>query len=450
MLDTLRATVTDRVWEPLPAPMKSGLLVSYAAMGPVLFVGGFAWDALTLSRIDALFDNLFLGAYLVLLAVALVLHQRARDRRLPRFMLPAGWVFRLAVHFFFGGLLSAYVVYYLRSATFGRTLLFLGLLAGLLFANEFLQRFFRGAGIRLLLYLFCAFSFLLFWIPVATGLIGRGVWALAAIGAFVLTALVRLAMDVSPGSLPGMVRRLATDVARVATHLSGRNAASNAEPEVDPEPDPDDGLSATPDPAAARIALDRIRRDPIARLRWQLAPALAWASSGFSWLALLLVLFLLDLGGMIPPVPISVLTMGVYRDVQHTGDGAELTYAQPPWWRFWDTDNSRFVLYGDDRVCVFAPVYAPRGIHPQLYHRWERWNAEAGAWEWTGDRGTWVRARGGRDDGSPHHTCKRNGLQPGPWRVTVETEDGRVVATHRLTMVAGGQGEPTLVTRPWP
>jgi len=437
MLQALRETV----WEALPAPLRLAARGVQAVLGPVLFVGGFTWDAVTLSRIDAWLDNLFLGSYLVLLGAALVLDQRARQRRLPAPMLKAGWVYRLAVHFFFGGLLSAYVVYYLRSATLGRTLLFLALLAGLLFANEFLQRWFRGAGVRLLLYLFCAFSFLLFWIPVATGLIGRGVWALAAVGALVLTAVVRLLMDLSPASLPGMVQRLTADVRRVA--------GLHAQAEIDTEPEPEPEIDSEPRSQAA-IRLDRIRRDPIARLRWQLAPALTWAGAALSWLLLLGALLLLEIGGMIPPVPISVLTMGVYHDVRHTADGAELTYEGAPWWRFWARDDSRWLLREGDRVCVFAPVYAPRGIHPRLYHRWERWDARAGVWEWTGDPGTWIRARGGRSDGSPHHTCKRNGLRAGSWRVTVETEDGRVVATHRFRLVAGGEGEPELVTREWP
>lgn len=466
MLTALRETV----WELLPPPLRGAVRVGQMALGPVLFIGGFTWDALTLSRIDAWLDNAILGAYLLALSLVLILDQRASRERLPRWMLRWSWAYGLAVHFFFGGLFSAYVVFYLRSATLGRTLAFLGLLAGLLVANEFAQRFVRGPGVRLVLYLFAAFSFLLYWIPVATGLFGRGAWMLAAIGAFVLTALVKAGMEVSPGSVPGMVRRLVYDVRRTSTELGllqPSGSASDAHSVEDPagsEPDPAVGAPsgveslALPEPDAplsearrdAARRLDRIRRDPIARLRWQLLPTLDWGGHALSWAGLLGVLLILEVGGAIPPVPISVLHMGIYHDVDFVDGRIALSQEAPPWWRFWATDDSRWRLRDEDRVCVFAPVFSPRGLHPRLYHRWERWDAEAGVWEWTGDRGTWVQARGGRGEGSPHYTCKRHGLRAGPWRVTVETEDQRIVGTHRFYMVEGPHPELELRERWWP
>lgn len=447
--------VRNLLWEPLPAPVKMAAQMAQIAMGPVLFVCGFTWDALMLSRIDALFDNLMLASYLVFLGIAVVLDRRAEQHRLPALLLRWPWVYRLAVHFFFGGLLSAYVVYYLRSATFGRTALFLGLLAFLLVANEFLKGWFKGAGVRLLLYLFCTFSFLLFWIPVATGLMGRGVWALAAIGAFVATAAVRAAIEFSPQSLPGMLRRLVSDVRRVAgveevAHVDGDIKEASSERLQEAEGAPGGEAVAEEAEAAAERALRNLSRDPVARARWLLAPAARWTLAGGSWAGLLLLLLILELAGAIPPVPISVLHMGVYHNVKHRNGGAELTIEQPPLWRFWAGDDSRWRLRPGDRVCVFAPVFAPGGMHPRLYHRWERWDPETGTWEWTKDKGTWIQAKGGRDHGSPHHTCKRYSLRPGPWRVTVETADGRVVATHSFEMVGGEHPPLQTYTRSWP
>lgn len=441
------SVLRDSLWEPLPGPVKATARAVQIALGPVLFLCGFTWDALMLSRIDALLDNLMLASYLLFLGLFITLDQRAEDGRLPDLLVRGQWIYRLAVHFFFGGLLSAYVVYYLRSATFGRTALFLGLLAGLLLANEFLQRWFHGPGIRLALYLFCTFSFLLFWIPVTTGLLGKGVWALAAIGAFVATAVVKAAIEISPGSLPGTMRRLAADVRRVA----GRGGEGGEE-EPGPEHDGASGGDASEVEVEVEIspALDRIRRDPVARVRWLLTPAASWTASGASWAGLLGVLLLLELAGAIPPVPISVLHTGMYHDVSFEGGQVVLTYEAPPWWRFWATDDSRWRLRKGDRVCFFAPVFSPGGLHPRLYHRWERWDPESGTWEWTKDKGTWIRAKGGREHGSPHYTCKRYSHRVGPWRVSVETEDGRVVGTHRFDMVGGEHPEVVLRERRWP
>lgn len=397
MLTALR----EAIWEWLPEPFRSAVRIGQIALGPVLFAGGFAWDALTLDRIDRWLDNALLGAYLVLLGVAAVLDHRAQDERLPAWMMRWPWLYGLAVHFFFGGLFSAYVVYYLKSATFGRTLGFLAFLAGLLVANEFLQRWVKGSWIRLQLYLVCAFSFLMFWIPVATGLLGRVVWVLAAAGAFVATAAVFIAMDAGP-----------------------------------------DRLTAT--------AVDRIKRDPVARLKWQFKPTVRYGSAALSWAGTLGVLLILDLAGMIPPVPISVLHTGIYREVKPAAGQVTLSYERVPWWRFWKHDDSRWRLRDGDRVCIFAPVFAPTGVHPRLYHRWERWDPDQRTWQWTKDRGTWIQATGGRDTGSPHFTCKRNGLRPGPWRVTIETEDQRVVAWHAFDLVAADpDDELELTTTVW-
>jgi len=429
--------IRDAVWEWMPEPLRTGLRVGQVVFGPVLFAGGFVWDALTLDRIDRWTDNALLGLYLVMLGLVMVLDHRAQQRRLPALLLKWPWLYGLAVHFFFGGLFSAYVVYYLKSATMGRTLGFLVLLAGLLVANEFLQRWVRGSFLRLHLFLLCSFSFLLFWIPVATGIMGPIVWVGSAAGAFIATAAVFVAMDVSPSSFPTTIRRLA------------RQIRSRIQPDAAA---PANGLQAeAQDPPQERDPrLDRIERDPIARLRWQLEPAVRYGGAGLSWLALLGVLLMLDLLGMIPPVPISVLHTGIYHTVDPGRDRVELAYENPGWWRFWVTDDSRWSLRPGDRVCHFAPVFAPTGVHPRLYHRWERWDPDSGVWKWTGDRGTWVQAKGGKDKGSPHFTCKRNGLRAGLWRVSVETENQRVVSSHRFELVEARAGqELELVHTEW-
>lgn len=167
------------------------------------FVVGFAWDSLTLSRVDRLTDNLLLLGYLLALGMALVAHHRvaALPERWPRLALRVGWL-DTAVKFLFGCLYSAYVVYYFKSATPGRSFVFLGLLVGLLVANEFFGQRMRTGRLRLALYCLCAFSFLLFFVPVATGFPGPGLFTIAAVGAFALTSLVGALMFRGLGDRP--------------------------------------------------------------------------------------------------------------------------------------------------------------------------------------------------------------------------------------------------------
>ncbi len=135
----------------------------------LFFFGGVVWDALTLDRIDAWFDNalllLYLSAVTVLLAVsALVEHNRTKHPWCLRYR---EW-FPHAIQFFLGALFSAHVVFYFQSADLGPTAVFLVILMVLLVANEFIhQRMFNLYLLFALYFLACA-SFFIFFIPVVT------------------------------------------------------------------------------------------------------------------------------------------------------------------------------------------------------------------------------------------------------------------------------------------
>lgn len=456
----LSATLSSAI-AALPPWARSGLRVGQIASGPVLFVGGIAWDAVMLGRIDAWLDNLILAAYLIGLGLVMVWEHRAARGRLPAVLTRWRWVARLGVHFLLGGLLSAYAVYYFQSASTWTSLSFLLLIAALLLVNEFLKDWIGTMGLRLALYLLCAFSFLLFWIPVATGWLERGVALLAGLGAIVLTATVLALIEWSPRATFEVAGRtwggLIEIGERVGQPLPSRvDAAVRAAREdlmgvvrrIAPQRVPAPAEEALPEPTDPEVR--RLRRDPVARVVWQLRPAVRYSSYALSWGGLLLLLLVLDVVGAIPPVPLSTLHLGIYRDVRIRGGVAELSYESPPWWRPFDRDDRRFRLRPEDRVCAFAPVYAPRRTAPRLYHRWEYWDPERRRWVWTKDTGTWVQAAGGKENGSMHFTCKRRSLRTGPWRVSVELPDGRVVGRRRFTMVEGPEEPPKLVERTWP
>lgn len=176
----------------------------------VAFVAGFTWDALTLVRIDRWTDNLLLGSYLALLGVALIVEHRLSQspEDWPRLAPRASWV-TLAVQFLFGGLFSAYVVFYLRSATWGPTLLFVMLLGLVFVLNEFLHSLLRRSWLRLALFWFVAFSYLLFLLPVVTGWFGVAMGISAATGATVLGLLVARGMFAERLLAPLDLRRVA-------------------------------------------------------------------------------------------------------------------------------------------------------------------------------------------------------------------------------------------------
>lgn len=133
------------------------------------FTAGFGWDSATLSRIDRLVDNAIILLYIALLGVFIVLFNLVEKGvpRKPVWYKYKSW-YPLAIQFLFGGLFSAYVIFYSQSAAFTKTDLFLALLVILLISTEFFKELYRNIYVELTLYFLACFSFLTFFLPVIT------------------------------------------------------------------------------------------------------------------------------------------------------------------------------------------------------------------------------------------------------------------------------------------
>jgi len=147
------------------------------AVPPTLFLGGVTWDALTLQRIDALLDNLILGIYLVLFGGFVVLGTLSRNNRpLPNSLEKLSTWVPGAIQFLAGGLFSAYVIYYTRSASFTTASLFLLVLVCLLVLNEVIWSQLWSTYILIGVYFLAVFCYLTFFLPTVLGTMGFGVF----------------------------------------------------------------------------------------------------------------------------------------------------------------------------------------------------------------------------------------------------------------------------------
>jgi len=162
------------------------------AVPPTLFFGGVTWDALTLQRIDAILDNAILGAYLVLFGAFVVLSTLDRnDRPLATpFQKLSAWA-PSAIQFLAGGLFSAYVIYYTRSASFTTASLFLLVLVALLVANELIWSRLWSSYLLLGVYFLAVFCYFTFFMPTILGTMGFGVFLTSGfVSAGVVIALI--------------------------------------------------------------------------------------------------------------------------------------------------------------------------------------------------------------------------------------------------------------------
>jgi hypothetical protein len=188
---------------PIPAALRRHSPVA-------MFAAGVSFDFLTMQRIDAWTDLAIQCLYLVGLTALLVYqHRDAKGTWAPAGFTVRWWRYNVeALHFLYGGLLSAYAVLYFRSSTAARPMVFLVLLAGVMAVNEVprIQRV--GYPLRLGLYAFCILSFLNYFIPIVLGRIDAQVF---------LMSLVLSAMLVWP--VAGLLARSAPDRSAGRTRL---------------------------------------------------------------------------------------------------------------------------------------------------------------------------------------------------------------------------------------
>lgn len=140
----------------------------HAKYAPILFfTGGFIFDTLTLGRIDRTYDLTILCSHMTSLTIVLYLYNLADDGKWKNtFLERFEEYFPLAIQFFFGGLSSAYVIYFSRSVSLSKTISFFVILLALLFANELLKKRISNKYLQFSVYFFISFTFFTFMIPV--------------------------------------------------------------------------------------------------------------------------------------------------------------------------------------------------------------------------------------------------------------------------------------------
>ena len=135
--------------------------------GPIIFfMGGFIFDTLTLGRIDRVYDTVVLCSHMTLLSLTLYLFNLSDDGKWENtFIGRYSDYFPLAIQFFFGALSSAFVIYFFRSVSLSKTMVFFILLVLLLFTNEFLKKKISNKYLQFSVYFFISFTFFTFMVP---------------------------------------------------------------------------------------------------------------------------------------------------------------------------------------------------------------------------------------------------------------------------------------------
>lgn len=352
---------------------KFATLISRSAPA-LFFIGGFAWDALTIGHQVAGSDLLIFGAYL--LFAAIIMYHLAQpwswahacvaglNRFFMRFEKTKSWDVHdwpyFVIQFLFGSLLSALFILYFKSASYALAWWITLVLGVLLVANEFLESHYR--------------RFTLCW----------GMFGLCAM------LLLNFAFPFVLGSVHVAWFYLSTLAGAGATHYL-------------------------------------YVRSP--------------RHSGNIWPVWLMavVLMLAYNADMIPPVPLVKRHVVVGYQVEKQAGDYIVTVQATPWWNFWQKNSDELQPLSGQAVYCFSSVFAPPNLQTKLYHDWQ-YKEKKG---WVTYSRVGFSLNGGRFDGYRGYTYKQN-LVDGEWRVLVETETHKTIASHAFTVKRATQMPDTL------
>ncbi len=142
----------------------------------------------------------------------------------------------------------------------------------------------------------------------------------------------------------------------------------------------------------------------------------------------------------IPPVPLSMKFGGIYHEVKKAGRPVR-THVRERVVSSLETLGDIFPA--DEPIYCFTAVFAPVDLSTTVYHHWYfRTNDSK---PFTHADKIPIKISGGREGGYRAYTFKQR-LDPGDWRVDVETEDGRIIGRVSVRVEARGNVQRSLRT----
>jgi hypothetical protein len=130
----------------------------------------------------------------------------------------------------------------------------------------------------------------------------------------------------------------------------------------------------------------------------------------------------------------------MYHEIKKTGDRFELSF-EKQWYQAWKRSDNTFPA--DEPIYCFTAVFAPVDLNTTIYHHWY-FRTSNGKPFTHADRIP-IKINGGREGGYRAYTFKQR-LDPGDWRVDVETEDGRIIGRVSVRVEEQGEVQPSLRT----
>ncbi len=184
---------------------------------PVAMAAGFIFDNLTLRRVDLLAENLVIIIYLAaVLGLIFYLTAYEHGRLKKELLIKIARISPYALQFFFGGLFSAFLVFYRRSASITSSWPFLLILASMLIDNELFRQRYQRLTFRLTIYFIAIFSYSVFAVPIIFNELGTKMFLLSGlVSILLLIIIVLLAKKITPQGVSQGKKSLLISVASI-------------------------------------------------------------------------------------------------------------------------------------------------------------------------------------------------------------------------------------------
>jgi len=145
-------------------------------------IGGFLFDIVTLKRLDTLWENFWILSHIILVGIFIFLiHTNKNENNDEGNPSKKHFWYVNILQFFFGGLLSAFLVFYFRSTDIWATWPFLLILAIAFIANESMKRYYIRLSFQVSLLFLSIYSFMIFFMPIIMHEIGIRVFIISGL-----------------------------------------------------------------------------------------------------------------------------------------------------------------------------------------------------------------------------------------------------------------------------
>ncbi len=281
-------------------------------------IAGFVFDIVTLRRVDTLFENLWILGHLILIGIFITLihihDSEEGDEANPS---KAHFWYVNILQFFFGGTLSAYLVFYFRSADIFVTWPFIMLLALAFIANESLKRHYIRLSFQVSLFFLSIYSFSIFLLPVVLHKISTPIFLLS--GALSLVTIMLF-------------------VFILFYFITSKEKKEIAE--------------KTESKKIIFVVIGGI---------------------------FVLVNFLY-FTNLIPPIPLSLKETGMYHSVQKNTTGNYAVTYEDHGWRGYFTLYPTFTQVPGQPIYAFSAIFSPKDLDLTVVHEWQHFNDKTTRW----------------------------------------------------------------------